>query len=661
MDQHSAPAALRRGFKFPDHEAPKTPEPFATKDDAQIPSPPRPRLRLRRRVASQLTAPTQQFLASVAAADVPIPSIEEPEIRPDDYDTMSGRIPFPEFRDDTEEDLRYLRPRSRTLAAPKTPAPELEEALPRSRFPDWTINSVGSFESTPEADYESSRPSTARSTLTSASLFSHFSHASDDDSDDDAADAGQDKDDCLAGPDEKATSGDRAADPRGKARKAPWTKAMSDHLWSTYMLYLQDPKVTPFRMGKNGIPPQGVCLRVAREAKRSWKGSKALSRGAKSNEGKKSGSTTPTAESSGTFIQWPHTCAATRAHLRELCRLRANSRASNYRFAGPSTTPFSQSAARHWNRRSPMPFATQDMSISLVVSTADSMQPNGPLAQLAAAPSNPEPEPTTPTEPARPAVFADPSLNTTAPEGEPSFAERRRLGSPFTSSSYGPSSSGSLAAVLGLGSMPRRQSQTMGPRRTLQSPVRLSRSGTQKRRHTQSGVPRKRPSIGSDLWLDPNFAAATAAAATLSRETSSSDRPEGLFIPKMPSVPTLSSSTSMPNVGGSSSGSGSGKLDDSALQPPPRLGSPFMAESSSFSFPHRVHRSHQAGSIDLGVLGRPFASMYQERQQTTGDSNLPPPPSRNASLADRLAYIDQRLKELRQREVRRPRRSESPF
>ncbi|KAL2271279.1 hypothetical protein VTJ83DRAFT_650 [Remersonia thermophila] len=656
MDQHSGPAALLRGFKFPDLEAPKTPEPFATKDDAEIPSPPRPRLRLRRRVTSQLTAPTQHFLASVAAADVPIPSIEEPEIRPDDYDDKCGRIPFPAFCDEPEEDLRYLRPRSRTLAAPKTPAPELEEALPRSRFPNWTLNSASSLESTPEPDYESSRPSTARSTLTSASLFSRFSDASDDESDDDAADVAQDKDHCPAAPGETTSSEDRLADPRGKARKAPWTKAMSDHLWSTYMLYLQDPKVTPFRMGKNGIPPQGVCLRVAREAKRSWKGSKALLRASKLNEGK-SGSATPTAENSGTFIQWPHTCAATRAHLRELCRLRANSRASNHRFAGPGTAPFSQAAARHWNRRSPMPFATQEMSLSLVVSTADSMQPNGPLAQLAAAPLNPEPEPTTtPTEPSRPAVFTDPSLNTTAPEGEPSFAERRRLGSPFASSSYGPSSSGSLAAVLGLGSMPRRQSQTMGPRRTLQSPVRLSRSGMQKRRHTQSGVPRKRPSIGSDLWLDPSFAAATAAAATLSRETSSSsDRPEGLFIPKMPSVPTLSSSTSMPNVGGSASG----KLDDSALQPPPRLGSPFVAEKSSFSFPHRVHRSHQAGSIDLGVLGRPFGSMYRERQQTA-DSSMPPPPSRNASLADRLAYIDQRLKELRQRETR-PRRSESPF
>ncbi len=90
---------------------------------------------------------------------------------------------------------------------------------------------------------------------------------------------------------------------RSSARKAPWTKAMSDHLWATYVLYLQDPKVTPFRMGKSCIPPHGVCLRVAREARRSWKGAKALTRAANPAEGRKSGSSTPTAENAGAFLE----------------------------------------------------------------------------------------------------------------------------------------------------------------------------------------------------------------------------------------------------------------------------------------------------------------------------------------------------------------------
>ncbi|AEO70468.1 uncharacterized protein THITE_2121959 [Thermothielavioides terrestris NRRL 8126] len=522
--------------------------------------------------------------------------------------------------------------------------PELRPSLPPTRYPNWTVDSISSVESTPEPDYESSRPSTARSTQTCESLFSRFSHASDDDHCDSFGGEVEGKDNGLATAEEDAPP-PRAGDKTGKARKAPWTKAMSDHLWSTFMLYLQDPKVTPFRMGKSCIPPSGVCLRVAREAKRSWKGSKALSKAANSGEGAKSGSATPTAESPGTFIQWPHTCAATRAHLRELCRLKASSRAGNCRFASRSITPFTQAAARHWNRRStparsPAPFATQDISTSLALSTAESMQPTGPLAQLTA--SNPEP----PQEPSRSPPLAGQTLSTF--EGEPSFAERRRLGSPFGASSYGPSSSGSLAAVLGLtGSIPRRQSQTVGPRRTLQSPVRLSRSGTQKRRHTQSGVPRHRPSIISDLWLDPSIDAAAAADATSPREArpATAARLEDRFAANMAPIPTLTSSVSMPNVGA--------QVDASVLPPPPpRLGSPFSGESSSFSFPHRVHRMHPGGSIDLGILGRPFATI----QPLSADSSAPPARS---NLADRLAYIDQRLKEFRQRDARR--RSESPL
>jgi hypothetical protein len=60
----------------------------------------------------------------------------------------------------------------------------------------------------------------------------------------------------------------------------------------------------------------------------------------------------------------------------------------------------------------------------------------------------------------------------------------------------------------------------------------------------------------------------------------------------------------------------------------------------------------QGGSVDLGVLGRPFATIQQFANESTA------PPSRH-NLAGRLAYIDQRLKELRQRGANR--RSESPL
>ncbi|KAK0657616.1 hypothetical protein B0T16DRAFT_425778 [Cercophora newfieldiana] len=646
MNQHSGAATLPRGFRYSAFEAPRTPEPLSQNDENQLPrlpSPPRPRLKLKRRVVSQLSAPTQQFLASVAAADVPIPSIEEPEAEPRDFD-MSGIFALTrQIHGDDDRDAHLLRPRGRTFSPPKTPAPDCVPSLSPTRYPNWTIDSaISSVESTPE--YESSRPSTSRSTQTSASLFSRISHLSDD-----CGDFEEDvKDRYVLSPDDDIGLRGAADLKKGKKlRKAPWTKAMSDHLWSTFMLYLQDPKVTPFRMAKNSIPPHGVMLRVSREAKRSWKGSKALTKASNPSEGRKSGSSTPTAESSGAFIQWPHTCAATRGHLRELCRLRAASGAKNRGFLSRSPTPFNQAAARHWNRRStpargPSAFA-QDMSMSLALSTSESMQPQGPLAQLTG--SSPGP-----IDRAESPAFSGTTLTTF--EGEPSFAERQerqRLGSPFGARSYGPSSSNSLAAALGLNSpMPRRLTHTVGPRRTLQSPVRLSRSSTQKRRHTQSSEPRKRPTMGLDMWIDPNSRAGPVIEATRSAEFSStnSGRLDDPFVPRIPAEPMLSTSTSMPNV--------AAQLSTPQL-PPPRLGSPFSAAttSTSFSFPNRIHRMHQGGSVDLGMLGRPFATFQQGADSSSTQSTRP-------GLVGRLAYIDQRLKEFNRHDSAR-RRSESPL
>ncbi|KAH8910616.1 hypothetical protein BR93DRAFT_873402 [Coniochaeta sp. PMI_546] len=537
--------------------------------------------------------------------------------------------------------MSLLAPRGRTFSPPKTPAPGYVPSLSPPRYPNWTLDStISSVESTPDPDYESSRPSTSRSTQTSSSLFSRLSHMSEDEH---CSSPQLDEDDKFVLLDDVVVANARPGlRLRGKSRKAPWTKAMSTHLWSTYVLYLEDPKVTPFRMEKSCIPPPGVCMRVAREARRSWKGSKALERAANPGDGDKSGSSTPTGESSAAYMAWPHTCAATRAHLRELCKLKAASGTRGLTFMSRSPTPFSQAAARHWNRRSTpgrsTGFAT-DLSMSLAISTSDSMQPHGPLAQLTSSTAEGSAEQilSPPT----------PSLMLGTFEGEPSFAERRRLGSPFSAArSYGPSSSNSLSAAFDYNPMPRRQSNTMGGRRTLQSPVRLSRSGTQKRRHTQSNVPRKRPGLVSDIWLDPSTGSSAHVDATLATEANvtTSTRLDALFGPHLPAHPLLATSSSMPDVGGQS--------EPSAEPPLPRLGSPFSGTSSSFSFPRRTHRQHPE-SVDLGMLGRPFATV-QLQQAPQMDAG-----STRTGLTDRLTYIDQRLKELRNRDARR--RSESPL
>jgi hypothetical protein len=518
-------------------------------------------------------------------------------------------------------------------------------SLSPPRYPNWTIDStISSVESTPDPDYESSRPSTSRSTQTSSSLFSRLSHMSEDEQ---CSSPHLDRDDKFVLLDDLVNNSNNARGGlrlRTKSRKAPWTKAMSTHLWSTYVLYLEDPKVTPFRMEKSCIPPPGVCMRVAREARRSWKGSKALERAANPRDGEKSGSSTPTGESTSAYMAWPHTCAATRAHLRELCKLKAASGSRGMQFLSRSPTPFSQAAARHWNRRSTpgrsSGFAA-DLSMSLAISTSDTMHPHGPLAQLTGSTAEaPVEQMLSPPEP---------SLMLGTFDGEPSFAERRRLGSPFSAArSYGPSSSNALAAAFDYTPMPRRQSNTMGGHRhNLQSPVRLSRSSTQKRRHTQSNVPRKRPGLGSDIWLDPSAGSDAHTEATPATEASMTmwTRLDTRNGPPLPTHPLLSTSSSMPDVGGQSELS-------VAAPPPPRLGSPFSGTSSSFSFPRRAHRQHP-GSVDLGMLGRPYAT-FQFQQAPQPEAGLT-----RAGLTDRLSYIDQRLKELRNRDPRR--RSQSPL
>ncbi|CAK7214705.1 hypothetical protein SCUCBS95973_002224 [Sporothrix curviconia] len=779
---------------------PRTPEPTAatfppTATDAQPPSPPRPRLRLKRRAVPHLSAPTQNFLASVAAADVPIPSIEVP----DQEDRAPGLLQLQQQQKQQQQqqaknaqclfptdniDTNFLSVRGRsTFSPPKTPAPDALPSSSPTRYPNWSrMDSVfsSSTESSPERDCgSSSRPSTARSTQTSSSsLFSRFSQLSDDEqhciSPEDEANgksktslgdhfhelrrnsaSGSSFGNIVdAGNDDSVTSGQKR-----HARKAPWTNAMSSHLWATYILYLQDPKVTPFRVGKSCVPPHGVLLRVAREAKRSWKGAKAVAKASASttittsttaatlavpaasaasappattvstvstatgssaaqadDAASKSGSSTPTAAEStanGTFMEWPFTNAATRAHLRELCRKKAatpGSGARGLQYMSRSPTPFTQTAAirqrsnnNNHMRVTPGPssssstFATHDMVLSLALSTSETMQPQGPLAQLTRSGSDMAHGFNTAPPFSLDATLASATasgniVSTAAAQDfsgrlasaieaeEPSFAERRRLGSPFTARSYGPSSSSSLAAVLGLSTSNSRQPHTVGPRRSLQSPVRLSRSGTQKRRtkHLSQDL-RRRPGLASDFFTEPfpDFAASFSGAESHLADFSSSNatHTDELFIPRMENLPALTSSSSAPQLATTSSETSRslddfvpdfeqvpspvlrrldapGLLDAAPLQPPARLGSPFSllpGNNTSFSFPNRFT---QPADLDIASVDRPFATVHRTPAKSV--------PART-NLASRLAYIDQRLRELNNRNENRTRRPDSPL
>lgn len=605
--------------------AQRTPEPFPD-DERQAPFTPRPRFKLKRRhVSEHLAAPTQQFLASVAAADVPIPSIEEPAIADFDSD------PLPPWRDleermeddnDNNGGLHIPFGRKRPATPPKTPAPEDPPSLTPSRYPNWNIDWMSDCESSPDPE---SRPSTSRSKRTSRSSFSQLSFCF---SDEDISFSPE-----IAAPEKNfdfnlsETQQDRLQPPSvmGRtSRKAPWTKAMGAHLWATYNMYLSDPRVTPFQIGKSGLPPEGVCKRVAREAARSWKGARAVAKPTSASDAK-SGSSTPTAESSGAFMQWPHTGAATRAHLRILCKQKARGPdAGKFRFAyfSRSPTPFTNTTAR-WVRRSTPgatapPFETHDMSTSLAISTSEAMNPEGPLARL----TNCAPESPAASTPTTALDHTPQSMVHT----EPSSEERRRLGSPINAKSYGPSSSCSLLDTFGLpAGAGERQIRTVGPRRRLQSPVRLSRSSTQKRKTGQAHEARKRPSLSTDIWLDPISASNSEHHAVHKKSFSLGYRNDDLFAARS-QTPLFVDTAQVTTIQ---------QQPANPVAPPQRLGSPFSGSSSSFSVPNRFS---QPVDFDSSVFGRRFSTVHPAL------SSRPNEPA-SINLASKLAYIDSRLKD----------------
>ncbi|KAH0551062.1 hypothetical protein GP486_007588 [Trichoglossum hirsutum] len=206
------------------------------------------------------------------------------------------------------------------------------------------------------------------------------------------------------------------------SKRVKWTEEMDNHLWKTYTLYRHDPQVTPFFVQPGGVPPLGVCCRVAREAKRSWRGQKlplssieessgtsndsrgkqilrdvqdetnAVRTGADSPDTLtdiKSGSSTPTASSEPQkqllASKWPGTESATRRRLRKLCKSKFSPSPQKEQLLRPrSTTPFRQSRATFssvgWDRGRAT--FTRDMAYSLTTSTSATMHPDGSLAQL---------------------------------------------------------------------------------------------------------------------------------------------------------------------------------------------------------------------------------------------------------------------------------------
>ena len=528
---------LPRNFQFHYTEGnePKTPE-----NEGPVPAPRSPRAEGAYRIKRRSRPSVNTALSSLSArrpvaSDVPIPTIETFAAN------ETTRPPF--LHAITEPSGQYLAPRPKTL--PRTPSPTPQKP---SVAHDWDSQKyIGETISRPmSACSLISDSSDDNDSLTSYPTGDGSCTSPESDSPDPFSSRftsikrGKGKQIAVLLRNDRGIQDGIATKPTNRVQ---WTSEMDKHLWSTYLIYLQDPTVTPFKMLPGTSPPLGVCHRVAREARRTWRPANSNSNKRKASvllspnsfdkdqshdllgqdlagrpgspdtiKPVRSGSNTPTKSVSATSIPpksslWPKSGSSTRRRLRYLSK-RKPSIAPHYRrlLQSRSPSPFSSSSrvqSRSQSRLSEVtspetvsssPFNTRDIQFSLTTSTADTMQPDGPLAQLskgAELPSPPPPnnrewfnEPPVPfaSGPAIPSDVAN-GLENGSMEIRESIEDTPRLGSPFNGyHTWGPSRTKQRTRP----STARIQSSdamTMGP--SLRSPVRFSE-------HSPQGIHKRR-------------------------------------------------------------------------------------------------------------------------------------------------------------------------
>ncbi|KAF2676609.1 hypothetical protein K458DRAFT_321649 [Lentithecium fluviatile CBS 122367] len=400
---------LPRNFMFHYHDGqlPRTPEPEPQPDELVPPPPPRQMLKVRRRRTTFV--PTHDFGELNEADDIaPVPTIEGPELHSD----VSTDLPTFNSNMDSE----YLAPGQafgRMLSPPKTPVAQM--------------GSLSSFDGPqPWSDTHSSQSETS-SRPTSSSGFSDSSVSSRDSFESFPSLGGS----CTSPEDDMSDpfifgspspkfpqllSPLLPMQPRPIKKlklRTTFNEGMDHHLWMTYMKYLQDPTVTPFKALPSTVPPNGVCHRVARLARKTWKGGRSSSTAARmrsatrydSRSGTpdtvkplKSGSSTPVPGTDKPYPSFPREKQA-RKRLRYLARQKPTLSAHYQRLLHRSPSPFQSSSPRSSERHSAQAsttstlsspfsqeassFSTRDMNVSLTTSTASSMQLGNPLSQLA--------------------------------------------------------------------------------------------------------------------------------------------------------------------------------------------------------------------------------------------------------------------------------------
>lgn len=497
-------------FHYTEGEEPKTPEREIPITVPQSPRPSNP-YRFKRRSRPGVNSIFQDNKDPISSSDIPIPTIETPIVVEPTRPVVQQRA--------TEPAEGYLAPFATRpfMTLPRTPVlqqrrlaladgwnasihQDLGDSITRpmstcSLLSDSSDDSNGSLTSYPAGDGSCTSP---ESDVPDPFKFASIRKSK----------AKQWA--TLARNDESIQSGLST-----KQVRVNWTPEMDKHLWSIYHVYLQDPTVTPFKMLPGTAPPLGVCHRVAREAKRSWRGTKTGLRtpsvmisppnmadhvkaaatfdrrpdSPDTIRADRSGSNTPTGLATVKAPLWPKSSSSTRRRLRHLCKCKPTI-APHYQrlLQSRSPSPFSSSSrvqSRSQSRLSEVSspfeassssFNTREIQLSLTTSTATSMQPHGPLAQLGfgnAARSQPQQEwfnePPVPW--ASPTAIPSDVIDVEVGGNEETKLAPPPLGSPFGYHTWGPSRSRQRIRP----STSRIQSSdasTLGP--SLRSPVRFS-------------------------------------------------------------------------------------------------------------------------------------------------------------------------------------------
>ncbi|KAL8999211.1 MAG: hypothetical protein Q9169_001876 [Polycauliona sp. 2 TL-2023] len=656
-------------FHYTEGEEPKTPEHQNTTPTAHPPSPQAYRLKRRIRPTIQTSSQTQAQLTQ-QLYDAPVPVIETPVL----FEPEPLR---PSFEHRATEPLDgYL--------APSAVRPFLTQ--PRPRTPVMQRVQIQSCWGTP------SQKDIGESILRPLSRCSITSNSSDESSgsitsypslggsctspESDAVDPFvlpliqkskmRGRGGTIATPEQSSGFPGLTKQP-----STSWTNQMDQHLWSAYTQYLQDPTITPFKTLPGTVPPLGVCHRVARQARRTWRGQGAASRAPSGELGEKmasidssikfgdspestrtlqSGNCTPTSCPTMPAPVWPKSSSSTRRRLRFLAK-RKPGIAPHYQRLLRSPSPFSSSSriqSRSLRASSPLcqdiqqspPFSTRDIQLSLATSTAVSMQPGGPLAQLADhTPSVSQEISSWPNDPSAPwasppavpssdidAGYVAPPHNgpTTTQFGSPLGSP---LGSPFSGSkTWGPSRSRQHIRPTTPRTQSNQAASTIGP--TLRSPIRFNGRNpypSVSKRRAQHELEDELSPGGSEKknLFDELFGGPPEGRHRRVRSRGFSlgdairpNRPEAAFnhliakdnAPQKPSDAPGLSNLQVPHAG----------------EPVPRLGSPFSIAGGG-SMPTRRPSRHIASaslsSFDPGHVTN-FASIDQRIRQSDVDEDF---------------------------------------